>query len=368
MGILAGGVAHDLNNMLGPLVGYPELILMKLPKDSPVRKQVERVGTAAKDAADVIQDLLTLARRGRYEMQPTDLNEVVRSYLDSPSCAQLRQRCPNVSVEISLSESLPGILGSSVHLSKVVMNLVVNAFDAMPQGGSLNIETVCEELQRLRSGHDKITPDTFVVLKVRDTGMGIAAEDLTKIFEPYYSKKRMGTSGSGLGLSVVYGVIKDHGGYYDILSETGKGTEFILYFPVSEDVQATSRQRSVIDDSAEQRELALEMLRSLGYEVSAAVNGTEAVRHLDEHRVDLILLDMIMEPDMDGLDTYTEIVRLHPGQRAIIVSGFAATDRVEQAQQLGAGAYVRKPYTRAAIAAAVREELDKTPSLASQTS
>jgi PAS domain S-box-containing protein len=371
LGILAGGVAHDLNNMLGPLVGYPELILMKLPDDSPVRKQVERVGRAAKDAADVIQDLLTLARRGRYEMQPTDLNDVVNGYLDSPSYGQLCGRHPEVEVEIDLRESPPIIQGSSPHLAKVIMNLVVNAFDAMPNGGNLHVQTTCESLTCLLSGYDQIEPGEYILFRVRDTGTGIAEEDLARIFEPYYSKKVMDTSGSGLGLSVVYGVVKDHHGYYDVLSKVGEGTEFILYFPVCNESQYQTGRKSiieggtekilVIDDSVEQRELATAVLSSLGYDVTTAENGAEGVKFLQENQVDLILLDMIMDPGFDGLDTYTEILKLHPGQKAIIVSGFAANDRVEQTQRLGAGAYVKKPYKRNIIAEAVRQELDRVP-------
>lgn len=371
LGILAGGVAHDLNNMLGPLVGYPELILMKLTEDSPVRKQVERMGSAARDAADVIQDLLTLARRGRYEMCPTDLNDVVRGYIDSPGFAQLRERRQDVSIQINLIDQGGLISGSAPHLSKVVMNLIINAYDAMPDGGRLLVQTDTQILNQLLSGHDRIAPGSYVLLRVRDTGMGIAESDLPKIFEPYFSRKQMGASGSGLGLSVVYGVVKDHDGYYDVFSKEGEGTEFILYFPTSEDTMLTSRPAKtvgggsetimVVDDSAEQRQLARDILSGLGYKVVEAEHGTAAVRHLKNQRVDLIVLDMIMEPGFDGLDTYSEIIRMHPGQKAIIVSGFSATERVERTQLLGAGIYVKKPYTRATLAEAVRGELDRAP-------
>ena len=339
-----------------------------------MRKQIERVGNAARNAAEVIQDLLTLARRGRYELEPTDLNEVVRIYLDSPSFTQLCERGRNVKVETKLAEALPCIAGSSPHLSKVIMNLVLNAFDAMPKGGTLRVETSREMLTCLRSGYDQIKSGEYLLLKVSDTGVGIAQDDLARVFEPYYSKKRMGTSGSGLGLSVVYGVVKDHHGYYDILSEVGKGTDFILYFPVLEDTVTASGSKSdiqggsesilVIDDSTEQRELALDILTSLGYNVTVVENGTEGISYLQTHQADLVVLDMIMQPGPDGLDTLREIIKIHPGQKTIIVSGFAATDRVEKAQQLGAGRYVKKPYTRETIAAAVRQELDRTPARA----
>lgn len=371
LGILAGGVAHDLNNMLGPLVGYPELILMKLPENSPVRKQVQRIGKAAQEAADVVQDLLTLARRGRYEMVPTNVNEIVQAYVDSPSFVRLTEKHPDVVVKLKLDRSIDKILGSALHLSKVFMNLIVNAFDAMPEGGELTVETSQQYLESLESGYDKVESHDYVRFRVRDTGMGIDPKDLDKIFEPYYSKKKMGTSGSGLGLSVVYGIVKDHKGYYDVFSTVGEGTEFILYFPVtSVEVEHWSDTETgyggkenvlVVDDVDDQRELASDLLSSLGYQVETASNGREAVEYLRNHSVDIMVLDMIMEKDFDGLDTYREIISLKSGQKAVIVSGFSATDRVQETQRLGAGQYIKKPFTREAIGKAVREELDKEP-------
>ncbi|MBN2227443.1 MAG: PAS domain S-box protein [candidate division Zixibacteria bacterium] len=370
LGVLAGGVAHDLNNMLGPLVGYPELILRKLPDDSPVRKQVQRIGNAARDAADVIQDLLTLARRGRYEMAALDINEVVRGYLDSPSFIGLMEKRPDVTVEQYLHDAHYAIQGSIPHLSKVVMNLIVNAFDAMPDGGTLTIITEEVNLQKCPVECIQFEPGPHLALRVRDTGMGIAPEDLNRIFEPYYSKKKMGTSGSGLGLSVVYGIVKDHKGMYDIKSVVGEGTEFILYFPVSgkltmdetkPDHDLSGRESIlIVDDVAEQRDIAVDLLSSLGYQVSAVANGHEAVAFVKEHPVDLLVLDMIMERDFDGLDTYREILSHRASQKAVIISGFSMTDRVREMQKLGAGAYIRKPFTLDDIGSAVRKSL-KTP-------
>jgi len=373
LGVLAGGVAHDLNNMLGPVVGYVELILRELEGDSKIGKRVEKIGRSAQDAADVIQDLLTLARRGRYEMSPIDLNEVVESYIDSPAYQRLTETRPDVKVELQLQKPISNISGSSPHLSKVVMNLVVNALDAMSGGGNLIISTSQKYLEALVGGHELIESGDYVILRVRDTGTGIDSEDLKKIFEPYYSKKKMGASGSGLGLSVVYGVVKDHKGYYDIISEVDKGTEFILYFPVTrERVKATKLTERdirgnesvlIVDDVAEQREMAEEMLATLGYKTVTAENGTSAVRYLRDHEVDIVILDMIMEQGFDGLDTYREIKRINPRQKAIIVSGYSATERVQEMQRLGAGSYVKKPYTLFALGKALREELDKTKTL-----
>lgn len=370
LGILAGGVAHDLNNMLGPLVGYPELMLLKIPEDSPIRKQVLRIGLAARQAADVVQDLLTLARRGRYEMVPTDLNAVIEGYLDSPGFAKLSEKRADVQVSTNLDRNVSTTLGSTPHLSKVIMNLVVNAFDAMPNGGTLTISTEQQYLEKLQGGYDHILAGNYTLVTVRDSGTGIDPTDIDKIFEPYYSKKKMGTSGSGLGLSVVYGVVKDHKGYYDVFSEVGKGTAFVLYFPISE-VVAEQRYQTmldlkgtetvlVVDDDISQREMAAELLASYGYRVSCAATGHEALEVLKTRTVDIIVLDMIMERDFDGLDAYREIIKLRPGQPVIVVSGFSPTERVEEMQKMGAGEYVRKPYTRQSLATALRTELNRS--------
>jgi|GEM_PF-1739022 len=370
VGLLAGGVAHDLNNMLGPIVGYIDLIQMQLPEDSPIFRQVQRIGSAAQSAADVIQDLLALARRGRYEMIPMDLNATVEAYLDSPSFCQLAKTRTDINIERHLHPSLGRILGSASHLFKVIMNLIVNACEAMPQGGRLTIATGREFFDKLPGGFDKITPGDYIYLRVRDTGIGIAVNDLAKIFEPYYSKKQMGKSGSGLGLAVVYGIIKDHKGFYDVISSLGKGTEFGLYFPVTH-LESSSDSRAgfnlngtetilVVDDMADQRQLATELLGSFGYTVQTAASGRDALQYLAVNHADLVMLDMILEQKCDGLDVYREIKHVKPNQRVLIVSGFSATDRVSEMQKLGAGQYLRKPYTRDQLGRAVREELDRT--------
>jgi len=368
LGLLAGGVAHDLNNMLGPLVGYPELILMKLPEDSPIRKQVCKIADSARNASNVIQDLLALARRGRYEMEPVNLNKIITEYIESPAHIKKCTDKPNVECQFKPGKNVSNIQGSSPHLYKVVMNLIVNAFDAMPEGGRLTVSTSQEHLEELSGGYTKIDEDDYAVLRVSDTGMGIEKQDIERIFEPYFSKKKMGSSGSGLGLSVVYGIIKDHKGYYDIFSEPGEGTEFVFYFPVTKQAEksADSTERPlggaesilVVDDIGEQREIAADLLSSIGYKVSTAENGHKAVEYISGNPVDVVLLDMIMEPGFDGLDTYREIIKLNPKQKAIVVSGFSATERVKEIQKMGACPYVKKPFTLNTIAKAIRSELD----------
>ncbi len=264
------------------------------------------------------------------------------------------------------------ILGSPVHLSKTLMNLVTNAAEAIPKLGEIIISTRNRYIDQSLSGFDKIKEGDYVILNVRDTGIGIPSEDLERIFEPFYTKKVMGKSGTGLGMAVVWGTVKDHKGYIDVKSAGGKGTEFTLYFPVIrqelthdaplfsiDDIMANGESILVVDDVEDQRKIASEMLSKLGYSVTAVSSGEEAVDYMKHHSADLLVLDMIMGPGIDGLDTYKKILEIHPNQKAIIASGYSETERVKEAQRLGATSYVKKPYLIEKIGQVVRDELDK---------
>jgi CheY-like chemotaxis protein len=262
--------------------------------------------------------------------------------------------------------------GSPVHLSKVIMNLLSNAVEALTAAGEVKITTEYRYLNRPIKGYDVVDEGDYIVLTVADSGKGIAPEDLDKIFEPFYTKKVMGKSGTGLGLAVVWGTVKDHNGYIDVQSEDGKGSAFSLYFPLTLEVarstpKAVSKEQVmgdgesilVVDDVLEQRDVAVSILSRLGYSVNAVSNGLDAVSFVAVQPVDLVLLDMIMDPGIDGLETYQRILDVRPGQRAVIVSGYSETERVKKAQQLGAGTYVRKPYRLETIGLAVRNALGK---------
>jgi CheY-like chemotaxis protein len=249
------------------------------------------------------------------------------------------------------------------------MNLVVNAFDAIRnESGDVSITTECQSLTSLKGGYSGITPGNYVILSVSDTGVGIAPEDQQKIFEPYFSKKKMGTSGSGLGLAVVYGIVIDHSGYYDLKSDIGSGSTFTLYFPMtSKQLHVTADLKElyhgtekilVVDDVAEQREVATALLSSLGYVVHTASTPTEAIQSAISNMYDLIVMDVNLESTLDGLDIYQEILSARPEQKAIVASGFSENDRVKQMLTLGAYGYLRKPYTRAALSRSVRQALD----------
>jgi CheY-like chemotaxis protein len=242
----------------------------------------------------------------------------------------------------------------------------------MPDGGILTIKTANQYLDKPIQGYDEVLEGDYVVLSVSDTGEGIPVKDLKHIFEPFYTKKVMGRSGTGLGLAVVWGTVKDHDGYINVQSEEGKGSTFTLYFPATREdisVEALAVSTSeymgrgetilIVDDVKGQRDLAAEILQKLNYNVTSVSSGEEAVTYLKEHHVDLMVLDMIMDPGMDGLDTYRSVLEIHPKQKAIIVSGFSETDRVSTAQKLGAGTYMRKPYIIEKLGLAVRKELDR---------
>jgi PAS domain S-box-containing protein len=233
IGSLAGGVAHDLNNILPSLISFPDVILMDLPEDSPLRKPVLSIKRSGERAAVIAQDLLTLARRAVPVRKPVNLNDVIGEYLESPEGSKLQSDYPRVQIKKDLDPALRLILGSPVHLSKTVMNLVVNAVEAISEQGRVVLSTKTAQMKEEIKGYEMIEPGDYAVLSVSDTGVGISAQDVEKIFEPFYTKKAMGRSGSGLGMAIVWGTVKDHRGYVDVKSEEGIGTTFDLYFPVA---------------------------------------------------------------------------------------------------------------------------------------
>ncbi len=373
LGMLAGGVAHDLNNVLSGIVSYPDMLLMDMPADSPLRGPIETIRESGLKAAAIVQDLLTLARRGVVTMQPVDINSMVKDYLDSPEHAKLMSIFPRVTVETHLENGLPPILGSEIHLKKSIMNLVSNAVEAVQHQGKVLIETGTRQLDMSYEGYQHIKPGNYVVLKISDQGAGIPPDDLKHIFEPFFTRKKMGRSGTGLGMAVVWGTIQDHKGFIDVRSRLGQGTVIELYFPVGRNKAGVpSREKPtfelsrlagdgqkilVVDDMSDQRRLCKIMLEDLGYSVVTADSGQAAVEFLKKEVVDLVILDMIMEQGMDGLDTYKAILEIRPGQKAVIASGFAETGRVRQALELGVKAYLKKPYTVQNLAETVRKAL-----------
>ena len=371
LGTLAGGVAHDLNNILTGVVSYPDLLLIDVPRESAFREALLTIKNSGEKAAAIVQDLLTLARRGVAITNVVNLNSIIQDYFNSPEFLKLQSYHTNVEYELELSDNLQNIMGSTVHLSKTIMNLISNAAESMPEGGVIKVSSSNTVINSPIKGYSETKYGNYNLISVTDNGVGIAPEEMERIFEPFYTKKVMGRSGTGLGMAVVWGTVHDHNGYIDIKSKPGKGSTFMLYFP-STDRQTTEAREHisftrfkgdgesilVVDDVKEQRDIADKMLTKLGYRVTVMASGEEAVEYMQNHSADLIILDMIMDPGIDGLETYRQIVQYHPMQKVIIASGYSETLRVEEMQRMGAGEYVRKPYSMEKIGMAVKNALN----------
>ena len=298
------------------------------------------------------------------------MNTIIADYLGSPEHAKLAKYHSGVHFT-SVLDQVPCIVpGAPAQLGKTVMNLVSNAAESIVETGEVTIETRHHTLDSAHAGYELVEPGEYVVLAVSDTGQGMSAADLDRIFEPFYTKKVMGRSGTGLGLAVIWGTVKDNGGYVDVTSEPDRGSRFDLYLPASRQPAETHRDDDaietfmgngehvlVVDDVAEQRIVATGMLKELGYRTEAIGSGEAAVAWMAANHSDLLVLDMIMDPGMDGLETYRQILAAHPGQRAVIASGYAETRRVSVAMTIGAAVYLKKPYSLLELAKAVKKAL-----------
>ncbi len=363
-GTIAGQVAHDFNNLLAPIMAYPEFIREDLPHDHITQTYLKTIEEAAKKIADINQDLLTMGRRGHYNQEVINLNTIVLHTIK-----EMDSRTDTVKCETNLCEDIMKIKGGPSQIHRMITNLLVNGQDAMQNNGTLHIKTENYYVDDTSIAFGLVPKGEYVKLTVTDSGCGIPDDIIQNILDPFFSTKKADKkSGSGLGLSVVDAVIKDHNGYLDLSSKVGKGTSFYLYFPVTrddvEEIKSTllrggTEKILVVDDDDVQREVSTKLLKKLGYEVCSINSGKKAVEFLHNNPQDLIILDMIMPPGIDGAETYKQILKINSQQKAIIVSGFSESDRVLEAQKLGVGAFVKKPITKTAIAAAIRTELDR---------
>ena len=370
LGLLAGGVAHDLNNILSGIVSYPELLLTNPDLGEKERRALGVIRESGMRAAAVVGDMLTVTRGVAGVKEILNPNALIEDYLCSPEFAELKGRHPQIDYQTDLAPDLFNISGSALHLRKSLMNLVINGSEAMTAAGPLVLRTRNEYVDRPLKGYDEVLAGEYVVIEVRDGGSGISPEDLDRIFEPFYTKKIMGRSGTGLGLAVVWNTVQDHGGYINVHSNEN-GTAFALYFPVSRgrieergapvplaDYRGNGQRILVVDDEESQREIACEILTILGYRAEAVPGGKEAVAYVKDHPVELVVLDMVMAPGIGGRETYAEILKIHPDQKAIIASGFSESEEVHETQRMGAGRYIKKPYTLENIGMAIRETLN----------
>lgn len=370
LGLMASSVAHDLNNILAGIVTYPELLLMDLGEEFKYREELLMIREAGKRAAAVVNDLLTVARGATCKKEVQNVNDLITGYLNSVEFREISQRYPQIKVTPYLESALHNISCSTMHLTKSIMNLVNNAAEAIQARGQIILATKNVQLTAPHHGYETIEPGEYVMISVEDDGPGISPQDMRQIFSPFYSKKVMGRSGTGLGLAVVWNTIHDHGGFIDVISST-TGSTFSLYFPVSKfgaykptqptpvisQYQGNGERVLVVDDQKSQREIASRLLSRLGYQPLTVPSGEEAVEYIKKTPVDLVILDMLMDPGINGCETYEQILRHVPGQKAIITSGYSNAEEINRAMNLGISQFVKKPYSLYELAQALKTEM-----------
>lgn len=363
-GRVAGQIAHDFNNLLSPLAAYPVLIREQLPEGHPTLEMLHEMEDSAKKIAEINQQLLALGRRGHYAMEPIDFHELLHGILI------LGKFPKEIVIKEVFTPDIFLVKGGAAQLTRALTNLINNAVEAMNNQGVLTVKTENTYLDIPLKGYQTIDRGEYVKLSISDTGAGIRPEILDNIFDPFFTTKKMDRRrGSGLGLSIVHGIVEDHNGYIQVDSKPGKGTTFSLYFPVNKAVDrkilmsevksASGDERIlIVDDDPIQRRVAGQLLRRLGYRVQVVSSGETAVTHLKKRHYDLLIVDMVMD-GIDGVEAYKRILEFEPKQKAIILSGYAMSNRVQTAIKLGAGSFVTKPISQKVLANAVRKELDK---------
>ena len=369
IGLLAGGVAHDLNNILSGVVSYPEVLLMQLSSDDKLYGPIKAIQESGERAAAVVTDLLTVARGVATVKDIYSPNILIREYLESTELKKLQSLNPEVTIESQLADDTWNIHCSAVHIQKIVMNLITNAVESIDRTGSVLISTWNQEISPLIIAASSLDVGEYVIVEIKDTGSGIEQHDLEHIFEPFYTKKIMGRSGTGLGLAVVWNTMKDHSAFIQVASDDN-GTTFTLYFPPSREMAVEHNSDIdikglkgfgtilVVDDEQQQRDIASKMLTLLGYSVATVASGEKAVEYCKKSPVDLLVLDMLMEPGISGLETYEQIISFSPFQKAVIASGFSENSSVFEALALGVGSFIKKPYGLEQLGKAVKKELN----------
>jgi len=369
VGTLAGGIAHDFNNSLQGILGYIQILLLDMQSDAPGLNKLRQVEASALRAGELTKQLLTFSRKIDSELQPINLNQEVRQFEKL-----IRRIIPRmIDIELHLQGSLPVINADSSQIEQLLMNLSINARDAMPQGGKLTIETENRVLDEVYCrSHLGTVPGGYVVLSISDNGCGIDKETLRRIYDPFYTTKDLG-KGTGLGLSMVYGIVKSHGGYIICHSELGQGTTFKIFFPEIEEVYAKQPGQYeqtkmkggtetilLVDDEESLRDLGKMVLRRFGYTVLEASDGEMALEVYAEKKeeISLIILDLIM-PGMGGQKCLENILTKDPSQKVVIASGYSTDSSSKDVLQMGAKNYIEKPFQVGKLLTVVRQVLDQ---------
>ncbi len=371
VGTLAGGIAHDFNNLLQGILGYTQILAMEKDKGDPDIARLQQIEKAAHRASELTQQLLTFSRKVESRKRPVDLNHEVEQVEKI-----LKRTIPKmIDIELNLEKNLEAISADPSQLEQIIMNLGVNARDAMPEGGKLLFETENVILdEEFCKDHLGARPGKYALLRISDTGIGMDRKTLEHIFDPFFTTKEVG-KGTGLGLAMVYGIVKSHEGYIMCTSEPGDGTTFKIYFPVMEEIparfeteaknnEANSERGSetilLVDDEEILRDIGRDILETFGYTVLLAPDGESALELYKERRKDisLVILDLIM-PGMGGKQCFEKLLKINPDAKVVIASGYSINGHTKDALKAGAKAFVSKPYELNKMLQAVRSVLDE---------
>ncbi|MBI1811855.1 MAG: response regulator [Nitrospirae bacterium] len=362
IGTLAGGIAHDFNNMLQGILGYAAYLKMKVPVDDPMYEPLTVIEDSAERAADLTKKLLGFARKGKYIPEPLNLNDVAENVI--PIITRTFDR--SIKIQTALKSDLWIVEGDRSQIEHVILNMCLNARDAMPEGGILSIETFNTEITKETKPYRHMKEGKYAVIKVIDTGTGMDEETLKRIFEPFFTTKEVG-KGTGMGLPMAYGVVKNHNGFIEVDSAPGKGSAFTIYLPaigekaereieIAKPLHKGKGGILVIDDEEIIRNVARDILHELGYDVLLASGGKEGIKIYADKKdiIALVILDMIM-PEMGGKETFKKLKEINPDVKILISSGYGQDSLPEQAMDNGEAGFIQKPYNINEIAKVINK-------------
>jgi PAS domain S-box-containing protein len=364
VGTLAGGIAHDFNNLLMGIQGYTSLMRLQTDPEDPNDEYIQGIETAVMNAANLTNQLLGFARKGKYSLKQTSLNSIVEN--SSKMFTRTKKEIPT---HKKLQANLWSVKVDPGQIEQVLINLYLNAWHAMPDGGDIYIQTENIYLSDEYCKPFEVPQGNYVKVSVTDTGMGIEPDIIERIFEPFFTTKEVG-KGTGLGLASAYGIIKNHNGIIRVYSEKNHGTTFNIYLPASnleevDDIEISTEMVKgneailLVDDEESTIQVEKLMLRELGYQVIPALGGKEAVELYKEKMVDLdlVALDMIM-PEMNGKDTYDALKRINPAVKVLLVSGYSQNKQIDELMDQGCNGFIQKPFDIVQLSQKLREVLE----------
>ena len=365
LGTLAGGIAHDFNNLLMNIQGNTSLMLFELDNTHPHFELLKNIEKQVKSGAQLTRQMLGYARKGKFNVKPLDLNQIV-----DESAETFGRTRKEITIERIFEKDLFSIAADESQIDQVLLNLYVNAADAMPGGGKLILKTQNQTHLNIKSDHYNPMPGNYVQLTITDTGSGMDKTTLERIFDPFFTTKEMGR-GTGLGLASVYGIIKSHDGYIDVESEKDRGTTFTIFLPASEsgvegDAEADVRLIKgsgtllIVDDEELVLDVGVNMLKKLGYTVLKALNGTEAVEifKANKEKIKMVILDIIM-PDMGGGQVYDKIKAINPQVKVLLCSGYSVDGQAIELLERGCEGFMQKPFTMVELSGKITQILKK---------